>query len=154
MAFAHGFGCDQSMWRYVAPWFQDRYQTVLFDLVGSGRSDLSAYDYDKYGSLHGYATDVLEIVGEVASGPVIYVGHSVSAMIGMLAALEAPGKFAANVMVGPSPSFINDGDYVAAFHETILMGCSKRWKATTLAGQARWHRPSWEPLTSRNSVTN
>jgi len=122
MVFAHGFGCDQTMWRYLAPRFQDRYQTVLFDLVGSGRSDLSAYDYGKYGSLHGYATDVLEIVDEVTSTPVIYVGHSVSAMIGMLAALEAPGKFAANVMVGPSPSFINDGDYVGGFSRTDIDG--------------------------------
>ena len=113
--FAHGFGCDQNMWRLFAPSFADRYQTILFDLVGGGDSDLTAYDRAKYGSLHGYAADVLEIVEEFATGPVIYVGHSVSAIIGMLAAIKAPNKFAANVMIGPSPSFINDGDYVGGF---------------------------------------
>ncbi|HEY2022063.1 alpha/beta hydrolase [Paraburkholderia sp.] len=115
MIFSHGFGCDQSMWRYVAPTFEGRYRTVLFDLVGSGKSDLASYDYKKYGSLHGYATDVLEILDEVAPGPAIFIGHSVSAMIGMLAAIAAPERFAANVMIGPSPSFINDGDYVGGF---------------------------------------
>ncbi|SAL83052.1 alpha/beta hydrolase [Caballeronia terrestris] len=113
--FAHGFGCDQNMWRYMTPTFGERYRTILFDLVGSGNSDLRAYDRAKYGSLHGYATDLLEILDEVATGPVIYVGHSVSATIGMLAAIKSPERFAANVMVGPSPSFINDGDYVGGF---------------------------------------
>jgi sigma-B regulation protein RsbQ len=115
VVFAHGFGCDQNMWRLFAPSFADRYQTILFDLVGGGDSDLAAYDRAKYGTLHGYASDVLEIVEEFAAGPVIYVGHSVSAMIGMLAAIKAPHKFAANVMIGPSPSFINDGAYEGGF---------------------------------------
>lgn len=115
LIFAHGFGCDQTMWRHFAPGFGKRYQTILFDLVGSGNSDLTAYDYDKYDSLHGYAADLLELIDELVSGPVIYVGHSVSAMIGMLAAIQAPDRFSANIMVGPSPSFINDGDYVGGF---------------------------------------
>lgn len=115
MVFAHGFGCDLNMWRFFAPSFQDRYRTVLFDLVGGGKSDLSAYDRKKYGSLHGYAADVLDIVDEFADSAVIYVGHSVSAMIGMLAAIERPDCFAANVMIGPSPSFIDDGEYVGGF---------------------------------------
>ncbi len=115
LVFAHGFGCDQHMWRCLAPVFARRYRTVLFDLVGSGMSDLGAYDRDKYGSLQGYAHDLLEILDEVAEGPVVFVGHSVSAMIGMLADLEAPGRFAAHVMVGPSPCYINDGDYVGGF---------------------------------------
>ncbi|MDR5763104.1 alpha/beta hydrolase [Caballeronia sp. LZ035] len=115
MAFSHGFGCDQSMWRFVAPTFEGRYRTVLFDLVGSGGSDLASYDYTKYGALSGYADDVLEVLDETATGPVIFVGHSVSATIGMLAALRAPERFAANVMVGPSPSFINDGEYHGGF---------------------------------------
>lgn len=113
--FAHGFGCDQNMWRSLAPNFEARCRTVMFDLVGSGGSDLSAYDRAKYGSLHGYTSDVLEIIDEVGAGPVIYVGHSVSAMIGMLAAIHTPERFLANIMVGPSPSFINDGDYVGGF---------------------------------------
>lgn len=115
MVFAHGFGCDQHMWRLMAPQFQGRFKTVLFDLVGSGSSDLSAYDLDKYGTLHGYASDLIEIIDEFADGPVVFVGHSVSACIGMLAAIAAPERFAAQVMVGPSPCYINDGDYIGGF---------------------------------------
>ena len=115
MVFAHGFGCDQHMWRLMAPQFQGRIKTVLFDLVGSGSSDLSAYDLDKYGTLHGYASDLIEIIDEFADGPVVFVGHSVSACIGMLAAIAAPERFAAQVMVGPSPCYINDGDYIGGF---------------------------------------
>jgi sigma-B regulation protein RsbQ len=113
--FAHGFGCDQNMWRLFAPSYAERYRTVLFDLVGSGGSDLSAYDPKKYASLQGYADDVVEIVREFARGPVVFVGHSVSAMIGMLANLKDPAPFAAQVMIGPSPCYINDGDYVGGF---------------------------------------
>lgn len=115
MVFAHGFGCDQTMWRFLLPAFEQRYRTVLFDLVGSGGSDLAAYDRDKYGTLHGYADDVLEIVAEFAHEPVIFVGHSVSTMIGLLATIKAPRAFAAQVMVGPSPCYIDDGDYTGGF---------------------------------------
>ncbi|MET0963546.1 MAG: alpha/beta hydrolase [Noviherbaspirillum sp.] len=115
MLFAHGFGCDQSMWRYLSPSFQDRFRVVTFDSVGSGGSDLSAYDRAKYGSLHGYADDVLEIIDEFSAGPVVFVGHSVSAIIGLLVSNRAPERFAAQVMVGPSPCYINDGDYVGGF---------------------------------------
>ncbi|RYH23055.1 MAG: alpha/beta hydrolase, partial [Alcaligenaceae bacterium] len=113
--FAHGFGCDQNMWRLLAPAYGERYRTVLFDLVGSGNSDLKAFDPVKYGSLQGYADDLLEIIQEFGQGPAIVVGHSVSAMIGMLADVAAPGSIAAHVMVGPSPCYINDGDYVGGF---------------------------------------
>ena len=115
MLFAHGFGCDQSMWRYLAPLFQDRFRVVTYDSVGSGGSDLSAYDRAKYGSLHGYADDVLEIIDEFSAGPVLFVGHSVSAIVGLLASNRAPERFAAQIMVGPSPCYINDGDYVGGF---------------------------------------
>jgi sigma-B regulation protein RsbQ len=115
MVFAHGFGCDQTMWRFMTPAFEDRFRTIAFDLVGSGGSDLSAYDRDKYASLHGYADDLLEILDEFASGPVVFVGHSVSTMIGLLASIKAPQRFAAQVMVGPSPCYINDGDYIGGF---------------------------------------
>ena len=115
LVFAHGFGCDQNMWRQLAPQYADRYRTVMFDLVGSGLSDIAAYDTVKYGTLQGYADDLLEVVDEFAQGPVIFVGHSVSAMIGMLADLRSPGKFAAHIMVGPSPCYVNDGDYVGGF---------------------------------------
>jgi sigma-B regulation protein RsbQ len=115
MVFAHGFGCDQTMWRFLAPSFEERFRTISFDLTGSGGSDLSAYDRDKYASLRGYADDLIEILDEFATGPVIFVGHSVSTMIGMLATIKAPHRFAAQVMVGPSPCYINDGDYVGGF---------------------------------------
>jgi sigma-B regulation protein RsbQ len=122
MVFAHGFGCDQHMWRLVAPDFEDRYRVVTFDLVGSGQSDLTAYDRSKYAKLQGYADDVLDIVQACARGPVVFVGHSVSAMIGMLADIHAPGTFAAQIMVGPSPCYINDGDYVGGFDRSDIDG--------------------------------
>ena len=122
MFFAHGFGCDQNMWRLLAPIYQKRYRTVLFDLVGSGKSDLSAYDPKRYATLDAYADDVLEIVGEFARGPAIFVGHSVSAMIGALANLKAPQHFAAQIMVGPSPCYINDGDYHGGFSKKDIEG--------------------------------
>ena len=115
MFFAHGFGCDQNMWRRLEPAYARRYRTVLFDLVGSGASDLSAYDPVKYDSLKGYADDVLEIVKEFSVGPALFVGHSVSAMIGMLANLQDPSRFGAQLMIGPSPCYINDGDYIGGF---------------------------------------
>jgi sigma-B regulation protein RsbQ len=116
MFFAHGFGCDQNMWRLLAPAYAKRYRTVLFDLVGSGSSDLSAYDRAKYSSLQGYADDVVELVQEFGGDrPAIFVGHSVSAMIGLLADVSAPGRFAAQIMLGPSPCYINDGDYLGGF---------------------------------------
>jgi sigma-B regulation protein RsbQ len=115
MLFAHGFGCDQTMWRHVAPAFADDHRIVLFDHVGSGRSDLSAYDRTKYDSLAGYADDVLELCRELELHHVIFVGHSVSAMIGVLAATREPERFSKLVLVGPSPRYVDDGDYVGGF---------------------------------------
>jgi sigma-B regulation protein RsbQ len=115
MVFAHGFGCDQNMWRYVEPAFRDRFRTVLFDHVGAGQSDLAAYDPAKYSRLEGYAEDVVEIGRELDLADAIFVGHSVSAMIGALASIEAPEMFAELVMVGPSPRYIDDGDYQGGF---------------------------------------
>jgi sigma-B regulation protein RsbQ len=121
MVFAHGFGCDQNMWRYVAPAFEDRFRTVLFDHIGSGGSDLSAYDPDKYASLSGYADDVVELCRELGIRGGVYVGHSVSAMIGVLAAKKAPELFDKLVLVGPSPCYIDDGeDYVGGFTEAQI----------------------------------
>ena len=115
MFLAHGFGCDQNMWRLLEPAYRARFRTVLFDLVGSGNSDLCAYDKDKYRSLHGYADDLVEIGHEFGSERNLFVGHSVSAMIGVLADLKDAGLFAAHVMIGPSPCYINDGKYVGGF---------------------------------------
>lgn len=117
MVFAHGFGCDQNMWRFVEPAFTDRYRTVLFDHVGAGGSDLSAYDREKYASLDGYAEDVIELCRELQIQGGVFVGHSVSAMIGVLAAKKAPELFDRLVLVGPSPRYIDDGDYVGGFSE-------------------------------------
>jgi sigma-B regulation protein RsbQ len=122
MLFAHGFGCDQEMWRFVAPDFEVDHRVVLFDHVGSGRSDLAAYDPDKYGSLQGYADDVVEICRELGLTDVVYVGHSVSAMIGVLAYRQAPELFGALVMVGPSPRYVDDGDYVGGFSRNDIVG--------------------------------
>ena len=122
MVFAHGFGCDQNMWRFVAPAFEPHYRVVLFDHVGSGGSDLRAWNRAKYGSLDGYAGDVLEICAELDLRDVIFVGHSVSAMIGVLAAAREPDRFARLVLVGPSPRYVNDGDYVGGFSREDIHG--------------------------------
>jgi sigma-B regulation protein RsbQ len=115
IVFAHGFGCDQSMWRHVVPAFEGKFRIVLFDIIGAGGSDLGAYDPIKYSSLSGYADDLVEIGEELNLTDAILVGHSVSAMIGVLASLKAPDLFSSMVMVGPSPRYINDGDYVGGF---------------------------------------
>jgi sigma-B regulation protein RsbQ len=115
MMFAHGFGCDHNMWRFVAPAFENRYRTVLFDQVGAGGSDLGAYSFEKYRSLQGYADDVIDIGRALELKDAIFVGHSVSSMIGVMAAAQAPELFKALVLVGPSPSYINDGDYTGGF---------------------------------------
>ena len=120
MIFAHGFGCDQHMWRFVAPAFEDDYTVIVFDHVGAGQSDLSAYDRTKYSSLAGYANDLLEICRELNVLDGIFVGHSVSAMIGVLAAIKAPECFARLVLIGPSPCYINDGDYIGGFSLTDI----------------------------------
>ena len=110
------------MWRLVTPAFRERYRLVLFDHVGAGKSDLSKYRRDKYGSLQGYADDVLEIIDAVGGAPVIFVGHSVSAMIGVLAANRRPELFESLVLVGPSPCYINDQDYTGGFSRTDIEG--------------------------------
>ncbi len=115
MIFAHGFGCDQHMWRFIAPAFADTYRIVLFDHVGAGASDLSAYQPEKYATLAGYADDVLEICDALGLKSAIFVGHSVSAMIGVLAAIKEPERFAKLVLVGPSPCYIDDGAYAGGF---------------------------------------
>src|SRR3954449_10751448 len=115
MVFAHGFGCDQNMWRFVAPAFAADHRIVLFDHVGAGASDLRADDVVRYGTLAGYADDVVEICRELELTDAVFVGHSVSAMIGVLAAARAPDAIGKLVLVGPSPRYIDDEDYVGGF---------------------------------------
>jgi sigma-B regulation protein RsbQ len=115
MLFAHGFGCDQNMWRFVTPTFEATHRLVLFDHVGHGRSDLSAFDRFKYRTLQGYADDVLEICSALDLRDAIFVGHSVSAMIGVLAAIREPQRFSRLVLIGPSPCYVNEGEYVGGF---------------------------------------
>lgn len=115
MVFAHGFGCEQNMWRHVAPAFEADFRTVLFDNVGAGGSDLSAYRPDKYASLSGYADDLIEIIRDQGLTGTIFVGHSVSSMIGLLASLKNPELFSKLILVGPSPRYIDDEEYVGGF---------------------------------------
>ena len=122
MLFAHGFGCDQNMWRYVAPHFADDYRLVLFDYVGFGESEVKAWNAERYGSLEGYAQDVLDIVRALDLRDVVFVGHSVSSMIGVLAANGEPDRFSDLVMIGPSPRYINDGPYVGGFERSDIEG--------------------------------
>ena len=121
MMFAHGFGCDQAVWRLVAPAFAETHRLILFDHVGSGGSDATAYHPGKYDSLDGYAEDVLEIMDALDLEDVVFVGHSVSAMIGVLAANRAPARFGALVLVSPSPRFVNDAEYIGGFELADIM---------------------------------
>ena len=122
LLFAHGFGCDQNMWRFITPDFEDDYKIVLFDYVGSGHSDLGAYDATRYGKLDGYAQDVLDIIRALDLRDVIFVGHSVSSMVGVLAANEEPSRFDRLILIGPSPRYINDSPYVGGFERKDIEG--------------------------------
>jgi sigma-B regulation protein RsbQ len=123
MLFAHGFGCDQRMWRYVAPEFERDHQVILFDYVGSGQSDLAAYDPDRYAALEGYAEDVLDVCHALDVRDAVLVGHSVSGMVALLAAIREPERFSRLVLIGPSPRYLNDPpDYVGGFERADLEG--------------------------------
>jgi sigma-B regulation protein RsbQ len=115
LMFAHGFGCDQNMWRYITPAFKNHYRIVLFDYVGAGKSDMSFYNKERYSDLNGYAEDILEIASALELSHAVFVGHSVSSMIGLLAALKQPGLFSHLILVGPSPCYINYPGYVGGF---------------------------------------
>ncbi|RMA58995.1 alpha/beta fold hydrolase [Ulvibacter antarcticus] len=118
--FAHGYGCDQNMWRFVYPHFEENYKIILFDYIGAGKSDLSAYSKTKYDSLQGYADDIIKICAHLNLKDAIFVGHSVSSMIGVLAINKEPSLFSKMVLIGPSPRYINDKDYKGGFEESDI----------------------------------
>ncbi|MBX0290635.1 alpha/beta hydrolase [Hymenobacter sp. HSC-4F20] len=120
LVFSHGFGTDQHAWQYVAPAFAARHRVVLFDLVGAGDSDKTAYDFTRYGTLEGYADDLVTLLRTLQLPKVVYVGHSVSGMIGVLAAIRAPELFERLVLLAASPCYVNDGDYLGGFEHADL----------------------------------
>ena len=117
---AHGFGCDQNLWRHVVDELRSEFRLVLIDLVGSGSADPGAWDESKYSSLAGYATDILEILEELDLRDVVFVGHSVSAMIGALATIRDPSRFAKLVLLTPSPCYIDDDGYRGGFSKADI----------------------------------
>jgi sigma-B regulation protein RsbQ len=122
MLFAHGFGCDQNMWRLVAPAFEATHRVVVFDHVGFGESDHAAWSPERYATLDGYAADVLEICAALDLSDVVFVGHSVSSMIGVLATNAQPERFDRLVLVGPSPRYIDEDGYTGGFTEEDIAG--------------------------------
>lgn len=122
MVFAAGFGCDQNMWRYIAPSFADDYRVILFDYVGAGESDLQAYSTERYGDLQGYAQDVLDVLAALDVNKAVFVGHSVGCIIGLLASIQEPERFERIVMIGPSPCYLNDENYTGGFERESLEG--------------------------------
>lgn len=117
MLFAHGFGCDQTMWRYIVPAFENKYRIITFDYVGAGNSDVLSYNNERYSTLNGYAQDILDICEAMDLKDVILVAHSVSSMSGLLAAIQEPRFFSKIIMIGPSPCYINDGNYIGGFEQ-------------------------------------
>ena len=115
MLFAHGFGCDQNMWRFITPAFEQHYKIILFDYVGAGKSDINAYNAERYANLNGYAQDVMEICEALGLSDVIFVGHSVSSMVGVIAAIKLPEIFSRLVLVAPSPCYMNELGYNGGF---------------------------------------
>jgi sigma-B regulation protein RsbQ len=136
LMFAHGYGCDQNMWRHVVPGFVDDYKIVLFDYVGSGSSDVAAFNRTKYSTLRGYAQDVVEILDELGLQNVNFVGHSVSSMIGALASVQRPELFETITMIGPSPCYINDGEYIGGFERKDIEGLLETLESNHVAWSA------------------
>lgn len=120
--FAHGFGCSQNAWRRITSAFADDYKLILFDYVGAGKSDVSAYNKERYNSLEGYAEDILEISHELNIKDAVFVGHSVSAMIGALAAIKDPAVFKKLIFIAPSPYYINEPGYTGGFEKEDIEG--------------------------------
>jgi sigma-B regulation protein RsbQ len=136
LMFAHGYGCDQNMWRHVTPSFADEYKIVLFDYVGSGSSDATAFDRTRYSTLRGYAGDVIEIADELGLKDVNFVAHSVSSMIGALASIQRPELFETMTMIGPSPCYLNEGEYLGGFERADIEGLLETLESNHVAWAA------------------
>jgi sigma-B regulation protein RsbQ len=132
LVFAHGYGCDQNMWRFVAPHFYEKYKVVLFDHIGSGKSDTEAYNFETYSSLHAYASDVLQICKDLNLQNIVFIGHSVSAMIGILAAISSPRMFQKLILVAPSPCYINYPGYSGGFGKEDVLELIKTLESNYL----------------------
>ena len=122
LVFAHGFGCDQNAWNYIKNFFIEEYKLVLLDFVGAGKSDLLSYDPQKYASLEGYVTDVIEVCDELGLRNAVFIGHSVSCMIGALASIKRPDMFKKLVFICPSPCYISKDDFESAFDQDTIDG--------------------------------
>ncbi len=136
IVFAHGYGCDQNMWRHVTPTFSDDYRIVLLDYVGSGLSEVSEFDRTRYSTLHGYALDILDVLSELDLKQTHFVGHSVSSMIGALAFLDAPDRFQSLTMIGPSPCYINKDGYTGGFSQSDIEGLLETLESNHIAWSA------------------
>ncbi|WP_372453310.1 alpha/beta fold hydrolase [Actinospica acidiphila] len=152
VVLVHGFGCDQNMWRLVEPLLAEDHPLVLFDYVGAGRSDLSAWQEDRYSSLDGYARDLVEVLEELDLRDAVVVGHSVSSMTGVLAAAAAPSASAPWSWCAPRPATSTRTVTAAASPPRTSRNCSSPWSRTTSAGRRPWPRSSWETRTVRSSA--
>jgi len=148
VVFGHGYGTDQTTWRAVAERFADEHRVVLFDYVGSGRSDLSAYDQRRYDSLDGYADDLIEVIEAADARDVVFVAHSVSGMIGALASIRRPDLFSQLIMICPSPRYVNDGDYIGGFDRQDVLDLL----AAIEANQPGWAASLAPAVTARDDL--
>lgn len=155
IVFGHGLACDQKIWNAILPEFKEDYQIVLYDYVGSGDSDFSAFDANRYSSMHGYAKDLLEILEAIEAEEVIFVGHSVSAMIGILASIEKPEYFEKLILIGSSPRYLNDqpdyhGGYDESEIEELIMMMEMNFSGwATLAAASFMNNPDRPLLTEQ-----
>lgn len=120
LLFVHGYGCNQNMWRFMTPDFEDDYKVILMDLVGYGESDIKSFDKEKYSSLKGYATDIIDVCQELDLKQITLIGHSVSSMIGLHVSLMAPELIDHLIMIGPSPCYINQDNYIGGFSKADI----------------------------------
>ncbi|XP_044469105.1 probable esterase KAI2 [Mangifera indica] len=120
IVLAHGFGTDQSVWKHLVPHLLEDYRVVLYDNMGSGATNPDYFDFNRYATLEGYAYDLLAIFEELKIESCIFVGHSVSCMVGAMASISRPDLFTKIVMISGSPRYLNDVDYFGGFEQEDL----------------------------------